>query len=360
MLYGDVGVMESLNSILKLQTARSPHMALDLLDARVKLKKQLGASATKKIRQEGKAGLITKCLSHEELLQRAAALVGEAEQFYDQSSDIPLNLERWSSPAPLPNLPDSETIRKATPSLNVPSIVRPQSKRSSLFGAAYALVWNRGCHEEDLKHGISFGDSQSVIWLCTQKYEKTMGVFVRAVLNGNGSVSIPTPLEHKLALELFTDKYQSITSEVGLAVYNVDLDWSHPCSSLPYVVASDTAPSPLFTILQGGVSRALASGGTTTAASRGESRREHVRSRKPLGDADLARLASKCADIIAAGADIDEEMLLETGVGDLLDAMEEDAMEGLAANAKCGFIVGVIQLPRHSIRKTKLKSCVFI
>lgn len=47
-------------------------------------------------------------------------------------------------------------------------------------------------------------------------------------------------------------------------------------------------------------------------------------------------ILTRCADLIAAGGAIDEEALLEAGVGDLLDVMEEDAMEGLAAKAKLG------------------------
>ena len=42
-----------------------------------------------------------------------------------------------------------------------------------------------------------------------------------------------------------------------------------------------------------------------------------------------SRLSLRCAALIVAGGEIDEETLLQAGVGDILDAMEEDAMQGL-------------------------------
>jgi hypothetical protein len=100
-LYGDVGPIESLNSLLKLQTNRSPNIILELIDARVKLKKWLGASATRLSRQDdaGSGKTFVKTLSHDALMERAAEVVREAEQYIDQADDIVQNLERSCRPA---------------------------------------------------------------------------------------------------------------------------------------------------------------------------------------------------------------------------------------------------------------------
>jgi hypothetical protein len=209
--------MESLNSLLKLQTARSPNIGLD---ARVKLKKQLGSSAMKVSRQEGPGGNIIKCLSHETLLRRAAELVREAEQFVDEAPAVLLDLERWSRPAPIPGLPDSNTIRQHASLLNVPKIVHQRSVKDALMGTAYSLAWSRLCPNADLMHGISFGHSQTVVWVCAQRYEKTMGVFVRASLKSDGSISFQVPLECSIALDLFSGEYNRLAAKGGtLPVY---------------------------------------------------------------------------------------------------------------------------------------------
>ncbi len=136
MLYGDVGAMESLNSLLKLQTTRTPCIGLDLVDARSKLKKQLGVSATKTAKQDGTARFERKCVSHDCLLQRAADMVREAEQYIDQVPTILNDLERWSRPPTPIDLPGDDEVQSKAAVLVVPKIRNDQSRLSSLMGAS--------------------------------------------------------------------------------------------------------------------------------------------------------------------------------------------------------------------------------
>ena len=79
MIKTDVAELENLNNLLKLQTKRAPNISLELVDARVKLKKWLGCSAQKLSDSHGKSR--TVYMAHDSLLDRAAASVNECVSF---------------------------------------------------------------------------------------------------------------------------------------------------------------------------------------------------------------------------------------------------------------------------------------
>ncbi len=105
------------------------------------------------------------------------------------------------------------------------------------MGAAYSLLWRRTCPKaDDFSSGISFGDSQRQIWICTGMYEKTMAVFVRATLGADGSVSFPE-LDCRISLDLFSYKYDTLACG-SMDVYSVPIDWSRGRVG-PFVLASE-------------------------------------------------------------------------------------------------------------------------
>lgn len=83
MLHSDVAELESLNNLLKLSTKRAPNISLELVDARAKLKKWLGVGAQKISKNSESSSGKSRVLymSHDSLLDRAAAVVQECTSF---------------------------------------------------------------------------------------------------------------------------------------------------------------------------------------------------------------------------------------------------------------------------------------
>jgi hypothetical protein len=245
MLWADVAECESLNNLLKLQTNRAPRISLELVDARCKLKKHLGVSAQKLVKDTHAAGKFrTRFMAHDALLERAAAVVTETVDFGAEAEKIIHNLERWSAPSVPKGLPSPEEVKEAMKRLS--KSTRPH--HVNVWGAAYALLFWRGQEEGVcvLECGFAFGSQPDVLWCCVQRYEKSLGVVVRMELR-SGRLHVPIPITCSTVLDLFCSKYEEANALQHLRLYKVPLLWPahHGLPAAIPKVGSSTAETPL-------------------------------------------------------------------------------------------------------------------
>ena len=145
----DVAELESLNNLLKLQTTRCPSISLELVDARVKLKKWLGVGAQRILTPSATR---VQYMEHDAILVRGAAMVQEAVEFASEAEDLVGDPERFARPYVPINLPSLDEVKLAMSTM--------QSARSpsvKLWGTAYSLLFWK-LQATDTRRGEGEGD----------------------------------------------------------------------------------------------------------------------------------------------------------------------------------------------------------
>eukprot|EP00969_Alexandrium_andersonii_P352151 15437039-Alexandrium_andersonii.AAC.1 len=114
---GDTQEVEGVNSLIRIQGKRSPNISLELLSARVGMKKALGISAQ------------TSKRSAKAALAQAASLADVGVQCLEDAHTIVAREDRWAPPL----------------ALEAPDIVRCKPDAKQVWAAGHNSTWHASC-----------------------------------------------------------------------------------------------------------------------------------------------------------------------------------------------------------------------
>ena len=161
MIAGDSADLESTNNILKVIGKRSPRISMELMDARMKMKKKMLSESASVFRKSHEAWERQQMdlgpkLKRRKLEPRATSL----QQFKDTATSLyprlveaagnPLpaelvGVDRWGPPVPLTTLPTEAYVTKKIEEM-WPDIRKTLQKR---YGAAYSILWHNAFPRSD-------------------------------------------------------------------------------------------------------------------------------------------------------------------------------------------------------------------
>lgn len=164
MIAGDSADLESTNNILKVIGKRSPRISMELLDARMKMKKKMLSESASVFRKSHEAwesqqmddSDLGQCHKRRKLEPRATSLHNfkdTATSLYTRlvecaTNPLPAELvgvDRWGPPVPLTTLPTPAYVTKKIEEMWPDTRITNQKR----YGAAYSILWHNAFPRSD-------------------------------------------------------------------------------------------------------------------------------------------------------------------------------------------------------------------
>ena len=215
MIAGDSADLESTNNILKVIGKRSPRISMELMDARMKMKKKMLSESASVFRKSHEAWesqqMDDSDLGHKLKRRKLEPRATSLQQFKDTATSLyprlveaagnPLpaelvGVDRWGPPVPLTTLPTEAYVTKKIEEM-WPDTRKTNQKR---YGAAYSILWHNAFPRRD-SSWLAFLGSYNVLSTCPGPQPEST-IFGASRLQESSHTSIRHIRKHVLLLSL--------------------------------------------------------------------------------------------------------------------------------------------------------------